>query len=71
LWVIERYTAGLRRRELVRLTLSDVDAQSGVLRIRNAKFHKSRLVPLSADAREELNCYLRQRLLLIDPAWVS
>ena len=66
--IVLLYTAGLRRRELARLTLSDVDAQSGVLRIRDAKFHKSRLVPLSADAHDELNCYLRQRLLLTSPS---
>jgi integrase len=33
------YTAGLRRRELLRLTLADVDAQAGVLRVRESKFH--------------------------------
>jgi integrase len=29
----------LRRGELLRLTLADVDAQAGVLRIRESKFH--------------------------------
>ena len=33
-----------------------------MLRIRESKFHKSRLVPLSPDARSELRRYLRQRL---------
>ncbi len=66
--IVLLYTAGLRRRELARLTLDDVDAQSGVLHIRDSKFHKSRLVPLSADARDELNCYLKQRLLLKSPS---
>lgn len=56
------YTAGLRRGELVRLTLDDVDSRAGVLRIRASKFHKSRLVPLSTDAGEELQVYLRRRL---------
>ena len=56
------YTAGLRRGELLRLTLDDIDPQAGVLRIRASKFHKSRLVPLSPEARRELRAYLRRRL---------
>ena len=60
--IILLYTAGLRRGELVRLTLDDVEASTGVLRIRESKFHKSRLVPLSADAGDALRAYLRQRL---------
>ena len=60
--VIILYTAGLRRGELVRLTLDDADPRSGLLRIRASKFHKSRLVPLSVDATEALRDYLRQRL---------
>ena len=56
------YTAGLRRGEVLRLTLDDIDPQAGVLRIRASKFHKSRLVPLSPDARKELRAYLRRRL---------
>jgi len=59
--VILLYTAGLRRGELVRLTLGDVDSTCGVLRIRNSKFHKSRFVPLSPDARHEVRRYLKQR----------
>jgi integrase/recombinase XerD len=59
--IVLLYTAGLRRRELVRLTLDDVDAQNGVLRIRESKFHKSRWVPLSCSARSELRRYLKAR----------
>jgi integrase len=55
------YTAGLRRGELVRLTLADVDERSGVLRIRESKFHKSRWVPLSPSATMELRQYLQAR----------
>ena len=58
------YTAGLRRRELVRLTLADVNAGAGVLHVRETKFHKSRWVPLSVDAKREVRAYLRQRLPL-------
>jgi len=59
--VVLLYTAGLRRGELVRLTLSDVDASAGVLRIRDSKFHKSRWVPLSQSATREVRRYLRVR----------
>jgi len=60
--VVLLYTAGLRRGELVRLRLGDVDTRSGVLRIGESKFHRSRLVPLSKDAHRELRDYLRRRL---------
>ena len=56
------YTAGLRRGELARLTLGDYDATGHVLLIRETKFYKSRLIPLSADARVEIDRYLEQRL---------
>jgi integrase/recombinase XerD len=60
--IVLLYTAGLRRGELVRLLLADVDAHNGILRIRESKFHRSRWVPLSPDACLELRAYLRQRL---------
>lgn len=60
--IVLLYTAGLRRGELVKLTLSDVDLKAGVLRVRESKFYKSRWVPLSADARRELRRYLKYRL---------
>jgi integrase/recombinase XerD len=59
--IVLLYTAGLRRGEVVRLTMGDVDAEAGVLRIRESKFHKSRWVPLSASAMEELRRYLATR----------
>lgn len=55
------YSAGLRRGEVTRLTLADVDHREGVVRIRESKFHKSRWVPLSRDACRELRRYLRVR----------
>jgi integrase/recombinase XerD len=55
------YTAGLRRGELLRLQLGDVNARDAVLRVRESKFHKSRWVPLSKDAGAELRMYLRRR----------
>jgi integrase len=56
--IILLYTTGLRRGELIRLTLADVDADQGVLLVRESKFHKSRWVPLSPSVRSELRKYL-------------
>jgi len=60
--VVLLYTAGLRRGELVRLRLGDMDLTNGTAMIRHSKFFKSRLVPLSTDAQRELREYLKQRL---------
>jgi integrase/recombinase XerD len=62
--IVLLYTAGLRRGELVRLTLADYDPAEHTLLIRASKFHKSRLVALSADAAREMDGYLvaRRRL---------
>jgi integrase/recombinase XerD len=59
--IVLLYTAGLRRGELVRLILGDVDSSRGVLRIRESKFHKSRFVPLSTSARKEVRHFLIER----------
>jgi integrase/recombinase XerD len=58
------YTTGLRRGEIVRLTMSDFDAAARVLHVRQTKFYKSRVVPLSMDASLEIDRYLlaRQKL---------
>jgi len=58
------YTTGLRRREVVRLTLGDYDATGHLLLVRESKFHKSRLIPLSADAVIEIERYLQDRCRL-------
>lgn len=55
------YTSGLRRGELVRLTLGDYDPVEHVLSVRDSKFHKSRMVPLSTDAVTEIERYLDDR----------
>ena len=59
--IVLLYTAGLRRGEVTRLTLGDVDAGAGVLRIRESKFHKSRWVPLSRTATQALREFLAAR----------
>jgi integrase len=60
------YTTGMRRGELARLTLADVDLKSRTLRIRESKFHKTRIVPISSSAARELRRYLVLRLA---PPW--
>jgi len=59
--IVLLYTAGLRRGELVRLTVGDYDPQERTVLVRQSKFHKSRLLPLSDDAARELETYLRVR----------
>lgn len=63
--IVLMYTAGLRRGEVARLRMEDVDAETGVLRIQCSKFHKSRWVPLSPSATRELRAYLRIRATFV------
>ena len=65
--IVVLYTAGLRGGELVRLALSDYEATNQVLHLRQTKFDKSRLLPLSADAVMELDRYLTARRKLGAP----
>jgi integrase/recombinase XerD len=55
------YTAGLRRSELCKLTIGDYDPTEHTLLIRETKFHKSRIIPLSRDGWQELEKYLQIR----------
>jgi integrase/recombinase XerD len=57
------FTTGIRRGELVRLTLGDYDRGNATLLIRESKFHKSRLLPLNGDIVDEIEHYLRARTL--------
>jgi integrase/recombinase XerD len=59
--IVILYTTGLRLGELVRLTVGDYDPRSQTLLIRDSKFHKSRLVPLSTDGAREIDWYLAVR----------
>lgn len=58
------YTAGLRMGELLRLNVEDIEDEGSVLQIRESKFHKSRLVPLSESARTEVRRYLEERAII-------
>jgi len=59
--IILLYTSGLRRGELLRLTLDDFNSEESTLFIRCTKFHKERSIPLSVTADAELRAYLNQR----------
>jgi integrase/recombinase XerD len=59
--IVLLYTTGLRRRELVRLTIGDYEPYEHTLLVRESKFHKSRLLPLSADGYREVDTYLETR----------
>lgn len=58
-------STGLRISEAINLDVSDVDLDSGVLRIRGTKFRKSRLVPVHPTTLGELKKYdsLRRELV--------
>ena len=55
------YTTGLRRGELLRMTIGDYDVHEQTLLVRESKFHKSRWLPLSTDGILKLNYYLEAR----------
>jgi site-specific recombinase XerD len=60
------YGTGMRRAEAAKLSLPDLDLEHGVVRIREGKGRKDRLVPLGRKAQEALLDYLehsRGRLL--------
>lgn len=65
-------TTGLRVGEALRLDRDDLDRSEGVLRIRESKFGKSRLVPLHASTVEALKRYdYTRQQLLPDPSTES
>jgi integrase/recombinase XerD len=55
------YGAGLRRGEALRLSIADVDLANALLTIRDTKFFKSRLVPISPVLNKVLSDYARWR----------
>ena len=70
-WV--RYTlygllsvTGLRIGEALRLNVTDVDMDRGILHIRDSKFRKSRLVPIHPSTLTALRNYLRRRDVYFD-----
>ena len=59
-------TTGMRISEALRLTLEDVDLEQGILRVRQSKFKKSRIIPVSAGTLAVLEKYLKRRLRVAD-----
>ena len=57
LWV-----SGMRISEVLNLNLGDVDLETGVIYIRQTKFYKSRLIPLSPSSTVALRQYRNQRV---------
>ncbi len=55
------YCAGLRRSELARLDLGDVDLRNGTITIRETKFFKTRILPLTDTVMAELRGYIDTR----------
>jgi integrase/recombinase XerD len=55
------YCAGLRRGELARLDLGDVDLQGGRIVVRQTKFFKTRILPLPDSVMAELRAYIDAR----------
>lgn len=55
------YTTGLRRGELLRLTVGDYDPREQSLLVCASKFHKARCLPLAPDGAREVERYLAAR----------
>lgn len=56
------FTTGIRRGELLALTLGDYSPQETTLHIRETKFYKSRLLPINDSIAEEMEQCLRARV---------
>jgi integrase/recombinase XerD len=55
------YGAGLRISEALKLTVADVDLEESILRIRESKFYKTRIVPIGMDLTGVLRRYAVKR----------
>lgn len=62
------YCTGLRISEALALRLADVDLESNLLWVRESKFHKSRLLPLSPGVSKALWRYQEERTKRAFPA---
>lgn len=52
------YGCGLRVSEVLHLTVGDVNTTDGTLTIRNAKFHKDRIVPMASSLNKRCRTYM-------------
>jgi integrase/recombinase XerD len=64
------YSTGVRRKELVSLTLQDVDYHDGFVRVNNGKGSKDRVVPIGKIACRYIENYVKQvrPMLVRDPS---
>lgn len=63
------YGCGLRVSEPLHLTVGDVNTEEGILTIRNAKFHKDRMVPMSPPLAERCRIYMEAMHPLRQPEY--
>lgn len=61
------YSTGIRRSELLALTVHDIDKESGVLRINGGKGARDRVVPIGHRALAWVNRYLQE----VRPLWTG
>jgi integrase/recombinase XerD len=54
------YACGLRRSELLNLRMDDIERSRGLLRIRQAKGYKDRIVPISSRTIEMVDDYIKR-----------
>lgn len=57
------YCVGLRRGEIARLDLADVDLQGATITVRQTKFFKTRVLPLPDSVMASLQAYIKARRL--------
>jgi integrase/recombinase XerD len=61
------YSTGIRLEEMTRLTIHDVDARNGFLRVNRGKFAKDRVVPMGRKACD----YVREYLAKVRAVWTQ
>lgn len=59
--IVLLFTTGIRRGELLRLTIGDYDRRESTLHIRETKFYKSRLLPIHSGIADQIDRYVRAR----------
>lgn len=59
--IVLLFTTGMRRGELLGLTLGDYSRPESTLHIRETKFYKSRLLPINSGIADEIESYLSAR----------
>lgn len=67
------YATGIRRAELIDLSIHDVDLSAGTLRIEHGKGDETRIVPIMATARTALKLYMEEarRCFATKPGQIS